>query len=75
MKTKTTTEERNFLDSLLVLEARIRAERLTPEAESQILELTSKVKEQAKANDLLKARQSVRLIHKRWSKLPSRRLE
>jgi hypothetical protein len=75
MKNKTTTEERNFLDSLLVLEARIRAERLTPEAESQILELTSKVKEQAKANDLLKARQSVRLIQKRWSKLPRRRLE
>lgn len=75
MRTKTTEEERNFLDSLIVLGARIHAERLTPEAENQMLELTSKAKEQANAKDLTKAHQAVRLIQKHWSKLPRRRPE
>jgi uncharacterized coiled-coil DUF342 family protein len=65
---------RNFLDSLIQLEARIRTEPLTPEARTQMLELTQKAKEHAKAKKWTEARASVREVQKQWSKLPRRAL-
>jgi hypothetical protein len=64
--------ERNFLDSLIELESRIRTEPLMPEARTQMLEFTQKAKEHAKAKKWAEARASVREVQKRWSKLPRR---
>ena len=72
MKEKLGTIARDFLDSLIQLEDRIRTEPLTPGARTQILELTGKAKQQAKAKEWEAARASVRSVQKQWSKLPRR---
>jgi hypothetical protein len=72
MKRTISPEERVFLDSIIVLEARLRSERLTPEALAQMLELTGKAKEHAQKKEWEAAHEAVRQLQKKWSKLPRR---
>jgi hypothetical protein len=74
MKPKLDAIARDFLDSLIELETRIRTEPLMPEARTQMLEFTQKAKEHAKGKNWSEARASVREVQKRWSKLPRRAL-
>jgi hypothetical protein len=74
MNPKPDNNERNFLDLLLQPETRIKAERFTPESETELLALTKEARKHAKAKKWQQANLAVRTVQTRWPKLNRRPL-